>query len=194
MRNDELVNSLFFEVCTNSSMKAYEALYKMLYDRLVHFTAAIAGSFQLGEEIVSDVFVALWQKRQQLTSVKNPGVYIYVCARNASLNALQQRKAQNISFENLDVDALAIIPDIEERLISRDVALIIEKEIRALPEKCQLVFRLVKIDGFTYKEAAELLGISSKTVDAQLAIAIKKITLAVKLHIPAHLFHHFLKS
>lgn len=194
MRNDELVNSLFFEVCTNSSMKAYEALYKMLYDRLVHFTAAIAGSFQLGEEIVSDVFVALWQKRQQLTSVKNPGVYIYVCARNASLNALQQRKVQNISFENLDVDALAIIPDIEERLISRDVALIIEKEIRALPEKCQLVFRLVKIDGFTYKEAAELLGISSKTVDAQLAIAIKKITLAVKLHIPAHLFHHFLKS
>lgn len=175
-------------------MKAYEQLYKMLYGKLVHFSAAIAGSFQLAEEIVSDVFIALWQKRQQLSAVKNPAVYIYVCARNASLNALQQRKAQNVSFENLDVDALAIIPDIEQRLVSREVATIIEKAIRELPEKCQLVFRLVKIDGFTYKEAAELLDISPKTVDAQLSIAVKKITLAIKLYTPSHLVNNFLKA
>ncbi|MBX3257827.1 MAG: RNA polymerase sigma-70 factor [Chitinophagaceae bacterium] len=194
MRNNELINSLFFEVCTNNNMKAYEQLYKMLYGKLVHFSAAIAGSFQLAEEIVSDVFIALWQKRQQLSPVKNPVVYIYVCTRNASLNALQQRKARNISFENLDTDALAIIPDVEERLVSKEVALIIEKTIRELPERCQLVFRLIKIDGFTYKEAAELMDISPKTVDAQLAIAVKKITLAIKLHTPTHLVNSFLKS
>ncbi len=176
-------------------MKAYEQLYKMLYGKLVHFSAAIAGSFQLGEETVSDVFIRLWQKRQQLSSVRNPAVYIYVSVRNASLNTLHQRKAQNnIPFENLDADALAITPDIEERLVSREVALIIEKTIRELPEKCQLIFRLIKIDGFTYKEAAELLDISPKTVDAQLAIAVKKITLAIRLHIPSHLVNDFLRS
>ncbi|MGN6492286.1 MAG: RNA polymerase sigma-70 factor [Agriterribacter sp.] len=194
MRNNEVINSLFFEVCSNNCMKAYEQLYKLLYGRLVHFSAAIAGSFQLAEEIVSDVFIMLWQKREQLGSVNNPAVYIYVCTRNFSLNALSQRRSQSIPFENLDKDALAIMPDIEERLVSREVATIIEKAVRELPGRCQLIFRLVKSDGFSYKEVAELLGISPKTVDAQLAIAVKKITLAIRLHTPARLVTDFLRS
>lgn len=166
-------------------MKAYEALYRQLFGRLVHFSASIVGSFQSAEEVISDVFVMLWQKRAQLVDVKNPLVYLYVCVRNQSLNAIPHKKLQHIPFDALDKDALAMMPDIEERLVSREVAQLIEKAIRELPPRCQLVFRLIKIDGLTYKETAELLGISSKTVDAQLAISIKKLSQAIRLHTPS---------
>lgn len=193
MRNNEIIHSLFFDVCSNSNVKAYEQLYKILYARLAHFSASIVGSFHSAEEIVSDVFIMLWCKREQFVHVENPLVYLYVCVRNFSINALPRNKARYIDFDTLDKDALSVIPDIEERLISREVAIIIEKAIRELPGRCQMIFRLIKIDGLSYKEAAELLDISSKTVDAQLAIAVKKLSHAIRLYTPTHLVNDYLK-
>lgn len=183
MKNDGRVKELFYSVCAHSSMPDYDELYKLLCPRLIHFSAAIVGSFHLAEEIVSDVFILLWQKRQQLLEVRNPLVYIYICTKNQSLNALPKNRGNHLSFDALDKDALAMIPDVEERLASRELAQIIENAISALPGRCQMIFRLVKMDGFSYKEAAELLNISPKTVDAQLAIAVKKLALTIRLHI-----------
>lgn len=163
-------------------MTDYDELYKLLCSRLIHFSAAIIGSFHQAEEIVSDVFVLIWQKREQLQEIRNPLVYIYVCTKNHSLNALPKNKGSHLSFDALDKDALAIIPDVEERLASKELAQIIEHAISELPGRCQMIFRLVKMDGFSYKDVAELLGISPKTVDAQLAIAIKKLGLTIRLH------------
>lgn len=174
-------------------MKAYEQLYKMLYARLVHFSASIVGSFQSAEEIVSDVFIMLWRKKEQFVSVENPAVYLYICVRNFSLNALPQNKTSCIDFNTLDKDALSVMPDIEERLVSREVASVIEKAIRDLPGRCQMIFRLIKIDCLSYKETADLLGISPKTVDAQLSIAVKKLSLAIRLYTPEHLVNDYLK-
>lgn len=186
MGNEERVKQLFYKVCAHSSMPDYDELYKLLCPRLIHFSAAIVGSFHQAEEIVSDVFILIWQKREQLREVRNPLVYIYVCAKNHSLNALPKNKGNHLSFDALDKDALAILPDVEERLTSRELAQIIENAISGLPGRCQMIFRLVKMDGFSYKDVAELLGISPKTVDAQLAIAVKKLGLTIRLHL-----HHF---
>ncbi|HTN05455.1 RNA polymerase sigma-70 factor [Agriterribacter sp.] len=183
MRNGEEVKSLFFDVCSNGNMESYDLLYKLMCTKLIHFSAAIIGSFHMAEEVVSDVFIMLWQKRERLSNVRNPLMYIYVCTRNLSLNALSQRK-KHVDYETLDRDALAMAPDIEHRIISTEVAQIIEKAIRELPTRCQLIFRLVKIDGLSYKEVAELLEISTKTVDAQLAVAIKKLSSAIRLSMP----------
>ncbi|WP_152269768.1 RNA polymerase sigma-70 factor [Agriterribacter humi] len=190
MRTGEKVKSLFFDVCSNGNMESFNSLYRMLCSKLIHFSAAITGSFHVAEEIVSDLFIMLWQKREQLSSVQQPLVYIYVCTRNLSLNSLGQRK-KHIDYESLDRDALAMAPDVEDRLISTEVAQLIEKAIRELPARCQLIFRLVKMDGLSYKEVAGLLEISSKTVDAQLAIAIKKLSLTIRLDIPEELINSY---
>ena len=182
MGHEERVRQLFYNVCAHSNMTDYDELYKLLCSRLIHFSAAIIGSFHQAEEIVSDVFVLIWQKREQLQEIRNPLVYIYVCTKNHSLNALPKNKGSHLSFDALDKDALAIIPDVEERLASKELAQIIEHAISELPGRCQMIFRLVKMDGFSYKDVAELLGISPKTVDDQLAIAIKKLGLTIRLH------------
>lgn len=182
MGHEDRVRQLFYSVCAHSNMTDYDELYKLLCPRLIHFSAAIIGSFHQAEEIVSDVFVLIWQKREQLQEIRNPLVYIYVCTKNHSLNALPKNKGSHLSFDALDKDALAIIPDVEERLASKELAQIIEHAISELPGRCQMIFRLVKMDGFSYKDVAELLGISPKTVDAQLAIAIKKLGLTIRLH------------
>lgn len=186
MDNKEQVRVLFDNVCQQEDMQAYKALYSLLCNRLIHFSASIVYSFQLAEEIVSDVFVMLWQKRRQLQHVNSPLVYLYVSTKNHSLNALQQQKKHHhASLEVLDVNALSIIPDAEQNLISAEVSLKIDQAIRSLPPRCQLIFRLIKLDGLKYKEVATLLELSPKTIDAQLAIALKKITQAIRLDLSA---------
>ena len=172
-------------------MQSYNSLYTLLCNKLIHFSASITGSFHLAEEIVSDVFIIIWQKREQLLNVREPLVYLYACTRNLSLNHLSKRKS-HIDYESLDRDALAIAPNVEDMLVSSEVSQLIEKAIRELPARCQLIFRLVKMDGLSYKQVAELLAISTKTVDAQLAIAIKKLSLAIQLDMSTDLIRSYL--
>jgi RNA polymerase sigma-70 factor (family 1) len=195
MINNELIRLHFRSVCTEGDMAAYDALYRLMYSRLVHFSAAIVGSFHLAEEIVSDVFIMIWQKRQELTDVENPVVYIYISTKNRSLNTLQQQKRhRHASLDLLDTDALTISPDAEHSIISAEIIQKIEAAVRSLPDRCQLIFRLVKQDGLRYKDVAELLEISPKTVDAQLAIAVKKVAAAIRLNMPQELAQAFLFS
>jgi RNA polymerase sigma-70 factor (ECF subfamily) len=193
MMNEELLHQYFRQVCNDGDQDAYNGLYKALCSRLIHFSAAITGSWHLAEEIVSDVFIMLWRKRAQLHDVNNPVVYLYVCTRNQSLNAVrQQRRHQHMSLDNLDTDALAISPDMEQNMLSAEVTQKIESAIRSLPSRCQLIFRLVKQDGLKYREVGELLNISPKTVDAQLTIAVKKIAEAIRLDMPADMARAYL--
>ena len=191
MRNGEKVKSLFYDICSAANMQSYNSLYTLLCNKLIHFSASITGSFHLAEEIVSDVFIIIWQKREQLLNVREPLVYLYACTRNLSLNHLSKRKS-HIDYESLDRDALAIAPNVEDMLVSSEVSQLIEKAIRELPARCQLIFRLVKMDGLSYKQVAELLAISTKTVDAQLDIAIKKLSLAIQLDMSNDLIRSYL--
>lgn len=190
----EQVNQLFQELCATGNMKAYEQLYHLLCSRLIHFSASVCGSFHLAEEVVSDVFVSIWQKKEQLTGVENPKVYLYVCTKNHTINAMKRKQLQVVPFDTFYTEALSIVPDVEEHLLSSQVARKIESAISSLPPRCQLIFRLIKMDGLRYKEVAELLDISSKTVDAQLTIAVKKVADTIRLDMSDELIADFLRS
>ncbi len=190
----EQVNQLFQDVCATGNMKSYEQLYHVLCSRLIHFSASICGSFHLAEEVVSDVFVSIWQKREQLTGVENPKVYLYVCTKNRTINAMKRKQLQVVRFDIVYTEALSIVPDVEEHVLSSQVARKIETAISSLPPRCQLIFRLIKMDGLQYKEVAELLDISSKTVDAQLTIAVKRVADTIRLDMSDELIADFLRS
>jgi len=175
-------------------MQAYNELYISLCTRLIHFSASIVSSFHLAEEIVSDVFITLWQKRNNLSHVENPVVYLYVSAKNLSLNTLQQQKKhQHKSIEHINLDILSIAPDAENGMVSAEVSQKIEGAIRSLPSRCQLIFRLIKHDGLSYREVATLLNISPKTVDAQLTIAVKKISQVIRFDLSDETVQTFLR-
>ncbi|MBO9728808.1 MAG: RNA polymerase sigma-70 factor [Chitinophaga sp.] len=181
MRENEQIKLLFHGICYENNIQAYNELYVSLCARLIHFSASIVSSFHLAEEIVSDVFLTLWQKRNDLLHVQNPVVYLYVSTKNLSLNTLQQQKRhQHHSLDDINTDILAIAPDAENGMVSAEVSQKIERAIRCLPARCQLIFRLIKQDRLSYREVAELLNISTKTVDAQLTIAVKKISQAIR--------------
>ena len=163
--------------------QAYEAIYHMVFADLLRFALSIVHSLPVAEEVVSDVLIQLWRKRATLTEVVDLQLYLYTSTKNTALNYLKSKKLGLLqvngqlsidwdktdpSLKSNDLDPEALIEFAE---LNRKVT----KAIEELPAKCRQVYCLVKQDGLKYKDVACLLKLSLKTVEAQMAIAFKKL-------------------
>lgn len=163
---------------------AYKVIFFTYYNPLLRFANSFTNDRQCAEEVVSDVMMKVWEKRKTLTAIINLRVYLYISTRNTALNYLsKQRKAEVLSLENLNIDFPSTAPNPEELMITAEMMRRINQAVNSLPPRCKLVFTLVKEDGLPYKEVADILNISIKTIDNQLAIALRKISEAINLQL-----------
>jgi RNA polymerase sigma-70 factor (ECF subfamily) len=157
-------------------MKAYKQLHELLADGLYRFSCSMVRSAEVAEEIVSDVFIKLWQMRARLSEVDNLKVYLYTIARNCSLNYLERNAdSRVIGLENLDSGTFVEGTSPADLCISADLANQMRRIVQQLPPQCRLIFQLVREEGLRYKEVAAILDLSAYTVRNQLAIAVQKI-------------------
>jgi RNA polymerase sigma-70 factor (family 1) len=160
--------------------QAYKELFLALYPSLFRFISGIVKSKPVAEEIISDVFIKIWEKRQDLELIVNLTVYCYVIAKNLSLNFLEkQRRTTTLNIEDFSDSLSELYIDPEQLLITSEMADRINLAVDSLPARCKMIFTLIKENGFKYKEVAEIMNISSKTVENQLAIALKKISVSI---------------
>ena len=172
---------------------AFTQLYIHFNHNLVQFANSIVRSRESAEELVEDVFVKLWAGRNKLTQIENLPVYLYVAVKNSSLTRLSQKARELVSapFDFLDTNLDDFSSDPEDLLITGEMMAAMQQAIDELPPRCKMIFRLIRHDGLRYKEVAEIMGISVNTIDAQMAIAVRKICEA--LHISQtsrYRFHH----
>ena len=132
---------------------------------------------EAAEEIVSDVFVKCWEARKGLAEIVNPETYLFVCVKNQSLNYV--KKYSNIhlvQIESSDKVEFVNTYDPEKELERKELHFLLDQAIAKLPQQACIVFKLIKEDGMKYKEVAEILNISPRTVQTQLFRAIKKLS------------------
>ena len=129
-------------------MNSYKQLYNLLFDGLHRFSYSLVKSKEVAEEIVSDVFIKVWQIRNRLNDVDNLKVYLYTVAKNFSLNYITKiSKNPVISLDAIDVELFAEISTPQELCISSETVYKIRQVIQSLPPQCRLIFQLVKEDG-----------------------------------------------
>ncbi len=171
---------LIQRIALHDDLAAYRELFTGYHSALIHFSHSILHSKESAEEVVSDVFMKIWNLRHSLLNVENTHLYIYVITKNLSINRLHKNKREAFTFidevaapfENLSFDP-------EQLLISAELHQRLHAAIDALPPKCRLIFKLIKEDGLKYKDVAELLQLSVKTVEAQMSIALKRVAAAI---------------
>lgn len=169
--------SLIQEMASTNSESAYKALFKVLFEPLRNFSLSIVKSSELAEEVASDVLFRLWYNREKLCEVKNIKHYAFTAAKNKSLNILKKESGKElISLNEIEVNIHIDYSNPELILLQGELKQQLEDAIKTLPKQCKLVFKLIKEDGFSYKEVAEMLEVSPKTVDAHLVNAIRKLS------------------
>lgn len=175
---------LLSRVSLYEDQAAYKELFVLLHSRLRQFAYSILKSNEEAEELVSDVFIRIWEKRDQLGNIDSPVLYFYTSVRNLAFNRLKKQKRipPNVGEEWL-VQLNSIYFDPERLMVTEEMLRQIRQAINDLPPRCRLIFKLIKEDQLRYKDVAELLQLSVKTIEAQMAIALRRIGKCMQLEI-----------
>lgn len=165
------------QVALFDDQAAYEKIFLHYNDGLYRFAFSFVKDRQVAEEVISDVFISLWGNRLKLPEIENLKVYLYISVKNRCIKYLSRNKSRlYFSIDDLFLQHVAgTARSPEEMMVSQEILRSIEAAIDALPPKCKVIFRMVREDGLKYKDIAQILNISVKTIDAQMAIATKRI-------------------
>lgn len=159
---------------------AYEELYNRYWKKLLVQALIKLKSEVEAEEVVQDVFMDLWERRENIEIRKTFHTYIASCVKYQILTRLAFRR-KHVPFEQearlATNDGVNLTEDWLDYETTRRQ---IEETVQGLPEKCQLVFRLSREEGYSQKEIADTLGISTKTVETHLGKALKVIRSSVQ--------------
>lgn len=161
---------------------AFRELYHIYNKRLHYFALALVKTREAAEEVVEDVFIRLWNQRATAGQINNLRIYLYTATKNTALNYLSRKAKEAIiePFDNVDITLRETGVSPEEIMITAETYQQIRRAVEALPPRCKMIFKLIREDGLRYKEVAEILNISINTIDAQMAIAIQRISDAVR--------------
>ena len=169
--------SLWQRICFDDDVKAFESFYYLLYDALVRFSMMYTHQREEAEEIVTNVFVKSWINRSNMQHIERPDTYFFVAVKNHSLNYIKKYSSIRVvqTEDSGDVN-LIDTADPQIQLEKKELHFYMDQSIDALPQQCRIIFKLIREDGLKYKEVAEILNISPRTVQTQLFRAMQKLT------------------
>ncbi len=149
--------------------KAIDYLFSEYYEMLCNRVYQIIKDREYAEDIVQDIFMNIWKKREQLEIKISIKAYLMRSAMNRSLNFIRDNK---VRFQEIEIDVEDNTTSIQLTLEKNDFERKIQAYIDMLPPKCKTVFILNRFDQMKYKEIAEMLDISVKTVENHIAKAL----------------------
>jgi RNA polymerase sigma-70 factor (ECF subfamily) len=151
---------------------AYEAIFRQWYAPLVATTTALLRDRGPAEEVIQDVLLELWRRRESITFETSLRAYLFQAARNRALNYIRRQRVEARGESTIAAGLPTPEPaDSEARESELNVA--IQAAIAGLPDRCREVFELSRVKGLKYSEIATELGISVKTVEAQMGKALR---------------------
>lgn len=155
---------------------AFGKVFRLFNTKLVKFATNYVRSHEVAEEIVEDVFVKLWLRRSEVAQINHLGTYLYIATKNRSLNVLNKEKVEFTNSAELPESELPVgYSTPHDNMVHSELMNSMQRAVDSLPERCKIIFKLIREDGLKYKEVAQVLDISVNTIDAQMAIAIKRI-------------------
>ncbi len=155
----------------SGSRRAFSELYERYWRKLFYAAASRLDQVEEAEEIVQDIFISLWERREELDIRTTLEVYLAVSVKYRVIKTLARQRVRR-RFLELNVADILHDPTNEwfefEELRAR-----LEALVATLPEKCRLVYNLSRESGYTQKQIAQEFSISEKTVEAHISKALR---------------------
>ena len=174
MKVFELNDESLFEEIKKGNKKAYSFLFDTYYTPLCHYIYSLTKDRKQAEDIVQDAMFIIWENRAKIKSNLSVKSYLYKIAYNKFIDTYRKNKERLSYVDEVKKTALDYFIDKEEDFIESKNTVVFA-EIQKLPPKCREAFLLNKKHGLKYKEVAEELNISIKTVEIHISKALKRI-------------------
>ena len=174
----------------------FDSIYINNFSRLFLFAKEYVLFDEEAENIVQDIFLMLWEKREALRVDVSLTAYLFTLVKNKCIDVLRHQRVEQMYSENvkheyneeLNVKLFALESFDHNFSSEEDIETLLRNAIDKLPERCRLIFIKSRIEGKKYKEIAEELNLSVNTVEGQISIALKKLREELKDYLPLLLF------
>lgn len=162
--------------------ESFNQVFRRYYSPMVRFCIRYVADSDIASEIVQDLFVKLWSNREKISFNTSFESYMMTSVRNSALTYINKERSHheaNLRVFSEESDNI----DPSETLQSNNLEESYRKILKDMPEKRREVFLASRYDGLKYSEIAEKLGISQKTVEAQMSAAIKQLKEGLKAYL-----------
>ncbi len=157
----------------NNDPRAFDEIYAQFHQKVYQFMLRCVRHPADAQELTQQLFVRLWEKRSQLATHKPLDGQIFVIARNLSIDELRKKARLSTLQSNYQIGLPAISNCTEEQVMLHDLSEQLDDVIDLMPRKRGEIFRLSRKEGLSYREIAERLSISVKTVENQMSKALQ---------------------
>ena len=167
-----LDNNDLIERLRGGDEAAFDTIFRAWYPALVRASEALVRSRAVAEEIVQDVMLELWKRRENISHDSSPQAYLFQSTRNRSLNHLRHERVEKNAEPQMTREE-ATDSTAHSLMVEEEIHVAMKRAVDRLPGRCREVFVLSRTHGLKYSEIAESLGISVKTVEAQMGKALR---------------------
>ncbi|WP_219224799.1 RNA polymerase sigma factor [Pedobacter antarcticus] len=167
------------QLIRESNVPAYEKIYQLYSIRILKKLIRLLKDEEMAKEVLQDIFLKIWEKREQIDPEKSFKAYLFRITEN-QITDVFRRSASDLKLRTHLISASTeLYNHIEDFINFKEVSSNLKLAIDALPPQRKKIFTLCKMEGKSYEEVAELLGISTGTVNDHMV----KAGRAVKKHL-----------
>lgn len=169
---------------TGISETEFEQVFKSHFKALHAYACTILQEEAMAEEIVQQVFFKLWEKRDQVNIQQSLNAYLYRSVYNECLNYLKHKKVKKAHQSHTLYTAGTASDNVSRKVIAKELEEKIADALNQLPEQCRTIFQMSRFEELKYREIADKLNLSVKTVENQMGKALKIMRMQLVEYLP----------
>lgn len=171
---ENVVDKELFERIQSGDEVAFQELFTKYWELLYRIAFKILRDESMAEDMVQDVFISVWERRKQILNT-NIKAYLSQSVKFQVFKQLKKSQLQQVHVDAIESIALISNETSESKVNIKELTKEIDGVLGGLPNRCREIFYLSRNEQLTNKEIASRLGISIRTVETQISIALKHL-------------------
>lgn len=160
---------------SQGSEKAFEEVFQVYFKVLTVFSKKFVLDLSIAEDLVQEVLLKLYENRRSIQFHTSLKAFLFQSVRNKSIDYLRSVKSKSEHHDQMKLLSIAESTNWNDTMEQTELEERIAKAISALPDQCQVIFKMSRFDGKRNQEIAEELDISKRTVETQVSNALKRL-------------------
>ncbi|HAZ02850.1 MAG: hypothetical protein A2W90_17055 [Bacteroidetes bacterium GWF2_42_66] len=166
-------DSHIWDQLKSGDKQSFEMLFKTYYPQLCLFSKQYTKDMDDAREVVQELFVYLWENKEKIRNIDSVKSYIFTALKFNSIR--KYNDSSSMTIEIFDVSEEKFITDFHDEIEYAELQHAIFQTIELLSPQCRRIFEMSRFEKLTYKEIADSLDISIKTVEAQISKALRNL-------------------